>query len=247
MLFLPLLILCTLYSFSQSKEDQVKQLIFKKDSVFWVAYNSCDINGMAALLSDDVEFYHDKGGPSFGRDTLMKTIKKNLCSNHQFRLRREAVKGTVKVFVMNSSDTAYGAIISGDHMFYITENGKKEYRSGQAKFAQLWILKNGEWKMTRILSYDHGPAPQDNTRVEKQVSAAVLDKHAGKYKGPNFTIEAVNDKGVLKLKVDGKEFILHPASDDVFFVTDRDLEFVFSPKKLTVKEHGAVVEEAVKL
>jgi len=57
----------------------------------------------------------------------------------------------------------------------------------------------------------------------------------------------LNDNGVLKLNAEGKEYILHPSSDDVYFVNDRDLEFIFSPKKLTIKEHGAVVEEAVRL
>jgi hypothetical protein len=72
---LPLFLLISLLSFSQT-DDQVKQLIFQKDSLFWVAYNNCNIQNMDAALTDDIEFYHDKGGPSFGRDTLMTIIRK---------------------------------------------------------------------------------------------------------------------------------------------------------------------------
>src|SRR5215216_3298377 len=75
--FLSLLFLTiSLFAFSQT-DEQVKRLIFQKDSLFWIAYNKCDVESMASVLTDDVEFYHDKGGPSFGRDTLMAVIKKN--------------------------------------------------------------------------------------------------------------------------------------------------------------------------
>jgi len=155
---LPLLLSVSLFSFSQT-DEQVKQLIFEKDSLFWVAYNNCNVEAMGSWLTDDVEFYHDKGGPSIGRDTLMAIIKKNLCGNNDFRLRRAALKGTVNVFVMHSSNKVYGAIISGQHVFYVNEKDKKEFLDGLARFMQLWIIKDGQWKMSRILSYDHGEAP----------------------------------------------------------------------------------------
>jgi len=155
---LPLFLSVSLFSFSQT-DEQVKQLIFEKDSLFWVAYNNCNVEAMGSWLTDDVEFYHDKGGPSIGRDTLMAIIKKNLCGNNDFRLRRAALKGTVNVFVMHSSNKVYGAIISGQHVFYVNEKGKKEFLDGLARFMQLWIIKDGQWKMSRILSYDHGEAP----------------------------------------------------------------------------------------
>jgi hypothetical protein len=155
---LTLFLLVSLFSFSQTDEE-VKQLIIEKDSLFWVAYNNCNVETMGSWLTDDVEFYHDKGGSSIGRDTLMAVIRKNLCGNNDFRLRRAAVKGTVNVFVMHSSNKVYGAIISGQHVFYVNEKGKKEFLDGLARFTQLWILKDGQWKMSRILSYDHGDAP----------------------------------------------------------------------------------------
>jgi len=31
---------------------------------------------------------------------------------------------------------------------------------GLAKFFHVWLLKDGTWKMARVISYDHGPAPK---------------------------------------------------------------------------------------
>ena len=154
------LTICLVTSVKAQDEDQktiatIRQL----DSLFWVAYNKCDIPGMLKYVADDVEFYHDKGGETHGGAALVESIKKGLCSNDSFRLRRAEVDGTVKVFPLHKNGTTvYGAIISGQHHFFHNHLGKPETLEGLARFMQLWILKDGVWKMHRILSYDHGPA-----------------------------------------------------------------------------------------
>jgi hypothetical protein len=52
----------------------------------------------------------------------------------------------------------YGAVMTGEHLFYLREPGKAEFPDGRARFAHLWLLKDGAWRMARVLSYDHGPA-----------------------------------------------------------------------------------------
>lgn len=144
--------------YSQS-EDSIEKLILHKDSIFWNAYNACDTVVMRQFIADDIEFYHDKGGPLYGIEQMMNVTRKNLCSNYsEFHLRREAVPGTVQVFPMTNSGPVYGAVISGQHYFYINEKGKKEFRDGLARFTHLWLLKDGTWKMARVLSFDHQPA-----------------------------------------------------------------------------------------
>src|SRR5689334_16456300 len=144
--------------FSQ-REDSISRVILQKDSIFWHAYNTCDTAGMRQFIADDLEFYHDKGGPLFGVQQMMNVTKKNLCSNYSdFHLRREAVPGSVQVFSMKNGDAVYGAVISGEHYFYINQKGKKEFKDGLARFTHLWLLKDGVWKMSRILSFDHKPA-----------------------------------------------------------------------------------------
>jgi ketosteroid isomerase-like protein len=144
---------------AQNEDEKTISTIRKLDSLFWAAYNKCDLPGMMKYVEDDVEFYHDKGGETHGGANLIESIRKGLCSNDSFRLRRAEVKGTVKVYPLHKNgDVVYGAIISGQHHFYHNTLGKPETLEGLARFMQLWILKDGVWKMHRILSYDHGPA-----------------------------------------------------------------------------------------
>jgi hypothetical protein len=140
---------------SEMTEDKeaLRSTVLHLDSLFWVAYNTCDKETMATFFTEDVEFYHDKNGLTTSRASLVNSMEKGLCSNENRRLKREAVKGSVNVFALEN----YGAILSGEHVFYIVENGK-ERLDGLAKFTHIWKYENYEWKMHRILSYDHGPA-----------------------------------------------------------------------------------------
>lgn len=89
----------------------------------------------------------------------MADTKKNLCSNEHFRLRREAVAGSVQVFPLENDGSIYGAILSGEHVFYIWGKDRAEYLDGRARFTHVWLLQaDGGWKMSRILSYGHRPA-----------------------------------------------------------------------------------------
>lgn len=136
-------------------EEELHQLILQLDSLFWQAYNTCDADKMGEFLTDDIEFYHDKGGLTETKEVLLEGLRTGLCGNPDMHLRREAVKGTVEVFPMSQ----YGAIISGKHLFYVVPTGKEEFLDGLARFTHLWQYKEGYWKMARVLSYDHGPAP----------------------------------------------------------------------------------------
>lgn len=143
---------------AQQGQQNIDSLIRHKDSLFWKAYNNCDLNGMNQFFSTDLEFYHDKGGITLGSENLIASTKKGLCGTPGYHLRREAIAETVKVFPMQANGQVYGALISGEHLFYITDKGQPEYLDGHARFTQLWVLREGEWKMSRILSYDHKPA-----------------------------------------------------------------------------------------
>jgi hypothetical protein len=134
--------------------------ILHYDSVFWEAYNKCDVDKMATFFTADTEFYHDKGGLTLTRDKFIESVRKGLCGNPNWRLRRKAVEGTVNVFPLKD----VGGLISGEHVFYINEKGKEEFLDGYGKFLQVWKIENNQWKMSRILSYDHGPA---NEKLKK--------------------------------------------------------------------------------
>lgn len=151
--------LLSLPLFAETANDQLAEAILRQDGLFWDAYNHCDAEKMARFFTEDVEFYHDKGGPTLGLGPLVETFRKNLCGNPDSRVRREAVAGTAKVFPLQKNGVAYGAVLSGEHYFYVNQKGKPEFRDGLAKFFHVWLLKDGAWKMARVVSYDHKPAP----------------------------------------------------------------------------------------
>jgi len=127
-----------------------------RDDAFWHAYNTCETAAFRRFFTSDVEFYHDRGGPTIGLEALDTALAKNLCGGGN-RLRREEVPGTVRWSILRSGDTVYGAIVDGEHVFYVRPPEKPEFLDGRARFVSLWLLKDGAWKMSRLLSYDHGP------------------------------------------------------------------------------------------
>jgi ketosteroid isomerase-like protein len=143
---------------AQPPADDVTRAVLERDRAFWAAYNRCDVPAMSEYFTDDVEFYHDRGGITLGRAALVKALQDGLCGDPAARTRREAVDGAVKLYPMKKGDTVYGAILAGEHLFYVTLKGKPESLDGRARFADLWTVKDGVWRMSRVLSFDHGPA-----------------------------------------------------------------------------------------
>jgi hypothetical protein len=129
--------------------DPLFQTISSLDSKLFDAYNRCDLDTLGALVSDDLEFYHDKTGLAVGRPVFLETIKKYVCGT----VHRELVPGTLEVYPLNG----YGAVEIGVHRF--THPGKDD-ELGQAKFVMLWKNKDGVWTITRVISYDHGAVPK---------------------------------------------------------------------------------------
>lgn len=155
--FLSFIMTLTSSTIAQTKPS-LDATIRKGDSLFWQAYNTCDTGSFRKYLMNDVEFYHDKGGSYYGVEALVNSLKQNLCSRTNFRLRRDPVPATIQVYPMEKNGEVYAAIITGDHKFFISEDGKPFRESGNAKFTHLWLRNGNEWKMSRILSYEHKAA-----------------------------------------------------------------------------------------
>jgi len=237
---------------AQNAEEKATKIILQKDSLFWQSYNRCDTSNYSQFFSDDVEFYHDKGGITLGVESMAMTMKKNLCSNSDFRIKREAVKGTEKIYMLRNSGEIYGAIFSGEHLFYVLEKGKEARLDGKANFTHLWLLKDGAWKMSRILSYDHGPAPYINKRKEIKISEDFLNQFVGEYKGAQTgKLIIQKENNLLTFADNNKKSILYPEGQNLFFMKERDITFEFMKNgkdkvdKLLVRENGEIVEELI--
>lgn len=119
------------------------------DAGLFDAYNRCDIDKVGTFFTDDLEFYHEKGGLTVTRDASLAVMRKNLCPGDGYRVRRELVAASMEVRPIHN----YGAVQTGEHRFYLTQKGKKEALDGVCKFVMLWRRTEGGWKAARVVSY----------------------------------------------------------------------------------------------
>jgi hypothetical protein len=123
----------------ESKE--LHNAIALMDSIFFDAYNTCKLDVFASLISDSIEFYHDRGGLLTSKPILVESIKNNICN----KVRRELLKGSIEVHPVPN----YGAIQMGAHRFHnLIEKSTSRY----AKFVTIWKKENNQWKVTRVIS-----------------------------------------------------------------------------------------------
>ena len=73
-----------------------------------------------------------------------------------FLSTRKLIKETMQVYPLNK----YGAIQTGTHRFYAIQKGKPDRLTETAQFTQVWKEENGQWRLARVLSYDHQLAEQ---------------------------------------------------------------------------------------
>ena len=135
------------------------------DSILFANVYTCNPDKNVTFFTEDLEFYHDKGGLTRSRKIFMEGLEKNFCGEQNQKLRRELVKGSLKVCPINN----YGAIQTGEHRFYVTEKGQPERLTGIARFAHIWKLENGEWRISRVLSYDHKEVGSKVSTVTKEL------------------------------------------------------------------------------
>lgn len=241
------------YSTQAQQSESLKNLkttILTLDTEFWESYNSCDIKKFRTFFIEDFEFYHDKGGLTSGLTKMMSSVENGLCKPENPRVRREVVEGSVEVFPLNN----YGAIITGEHVFYVSENGKAERLAEIAKFTHVWQHKNEQWKMTRVLSYDHQPAPQNTDKKEISLSDEILKQYVGTYQAPQTgTVIVTKKDNILEIKAGKMEAIVYPQKENLFFNKQNPLTFEFIKDtnevvyKMIVRENGQIVEEAKKI
>ena len=117
--------------------------IVKLDSIFFNAYNTCNLDVQAAFYSDSIEFYHDQGGLATSIKDILDATKKNICG----KVTRELVKGSIEVYPIKG----YGAVEMGLHKFH--NNTQKETSpSKTGKFVIIWHNMGSHWEISRVIS-----------------------------------------------------------------------------------------------
>lgn len=135
---------------SQPSAPLLKQSLFDKvarlDSSLFAAYNSENLELMKTFFTEDLEWYQDNGGL-----ILYDQVFANFQSifNREYTLKRTLIKESLEVHPIQG----FGAIQIGSHQFEHNENGKLEV--GTFRFLMIWKNENGNWKISRVVSYDH--------------------------------------------------------------------------------------------
>ncbi len=127
----------------------------EKDRQLFDAVFGCKLDLLASLIADDFEFVHDKHGQTADSGAVFMDGMRANCKAQEtgdnFRARRELVEGSMTVHVLNK----YGAMQMGEHRFYALQSGQPDRLTETGKFIDLWRQIEGEWKLARVISYDH--------------------------------------------------------------------------------------------
>jgi ketosteroid isomerase-like protein len=126
----------------EDADSDLYRTVLALDDSYFTAYNSCDMETQAALLSDELEFYHDQGGLSTSKAEILESIEANICG----KVTRELVAGSVEVHEIKG----FGAVEIGLHKFHNKEEPDAE--SKPSRFIALWKRENDTWRMHRIVS-----------------------------------------------------------------------------------------------
>ena len=136
------------------------QAIAARDAeLFAVMFDRCEPAELRGMVTPDMEFYHDKGGAMIGGETFVADYAKSCEAKKTpdaWRSRRALVAGSIHVDPV----PGFGAIETGEHLFYERRGDGPEKLAGRASFAIVWKYDSGTWKIARVLSYAHAPATE---------------------------------------------------------------------------------------
>ena len=113
-------------------------------ALFDAAFVDCDAAKFRSLFTEGAEFYHDRDGARYGEDVT----RLGGCPRDE-GVKRTLVEGSLEVYPIKD----FGAVQVGRHVF--TKVG--EEGATIAQFVHLWKHSDGQWRLARVLSFDHHP------------------------------------------------------------------------------------------
>ena len=120
------------------------QAIVKQDSIFFDAYNHCDtkLGIYSDFYTEDLEFYHDKGGWMQSKKGVIDGTQKNSCG----KVTRHVKPGSIEVYPIKD----WGAIEIGMHQFH--NKMEPDAVPHDSKFIIFWKNVDGRWKINKVVS-----------------------------------------------------------------------------------------------
>ena len=203
-LLLHIVLLSIVVSAQTEKSTELYQIIKEKDGLlFNLGFNNCDISQFENLISEKFEFYHDQSGITNSKSAFINSIQNGLCKLN-YKPKRVLVENSLEVYPLKNNGTLYGVIETGIHHFYAIEKDSSEYLTSIAKFSHIWILENGNWKLSKGLSYDHKDfeKPIDNELLFKDKE--VTEKWLKQKSIPALGIGYIEDGKIKQISVFGE-------------------------------------------
>lgn len=231
--------------------SELFKTIKKLDGIlFNNGFNKCMLSEMKPYISDDLEFYHDQGGLTTTKKEFFSAISQNICSNKEKKPIRKLVQSSLEVFPLYENGVLYGAIQNGVHEFYIKERNKDLYVTSTAKFTHVWVKDTNNWKLKRVLSYDHQlPMHKKTTLFE-----TILMEYVGEYRAVNTGEISITKKGNgLEINAGKMRLEVHPKTETLFFNKEAPLTFEFvkdskgNATNMIIRENGNIVETAERI
>lgn len=136
---------------AQSKDPARARLeaeITAADARLFGGLNARDIGPMKEGFSPRLEFYHDRSGVTGYADNIA-IFEKNFKAPH--RIRREVMPETVEIFPAGPEH----AMHIGKHRFCNKPSETAPEECAVYRFAMVWERDGRQWKLLRVLSYDH--------------------------------------------------------------------------------------------
>lgn len=142
-------------------EPALSAAIGERDTaLFRVMFDACDPATLADLVTEDIEFYHDRGGLMSTRTAFVADYAKGCEAKKApdaWRSRRVLVPGSMRVYAIPGA----GAVEEGTHLFYERQGDGPEKLVGRARFSMFWKLDaDGQWRLSRAFSIDHAAASE---------------------------------------------------------------------------------------
>lgn len=116
--------------------------IVQQDSIFFHAYNTCDMATQEAMYADSIEFYHDKGGLMTSKKEILESTRKYICG----KVTRQLQPGSIEVYPIKG----FGAVEMATHRFH--NNQEPDAPSHPGKFIVIWKQNGTRWQLSRIVS-----------------------------------------------------------------------------------------------
>lgn len=141
------------------KAQTTKDILTRFTNDYFEFYNTCQVEAMLALCTDDIEVYHDLVGLIDGKENLNIQSKKfcDWMATKDAPTVKAEIVGDLSIYELKTKDDKlYGAVVNGTINFIAVDkqNGTTT-KSGSSDFTWILRLTGNKWQISRDISYNH--------------------------------------------------------------------------------------------